>query len=91
MLPKFNALLGPEVENSSDKWKPKTLKSLANTKYHFIIERPVGKTTLTQWMADDGTKILRVEYKTLGPLVVLSKDSMTDLKTVTTFRLQDTP
>lgn len=59
MVPKFSSLLGPEVESSSDKWKPKALKSLANTKYHFIIEIYVGKTTLTQWMADDVTKDLK--------------------------------
>lgn len=57
VLPKFSALLGPQVESSGDKWKPKVLKSLA--KYHFIIEMHVGKTTLTQWMADDGTKDLK--------------------------------
>lgn len=54
-LPKFSALLGPEVESSSDKYKSKALKSLANTKCHFITEMSVGKTTWTQWMADDGT------------------------------------
>lgn len=59
VLPKFSAFLGPQVESSSDKWKPKALKSLPNTKYHFIIEMNVGKTTLTQWMADDGTKDLK--------------------------------
>lgn len=58
-LPKFGALLGPEVESSNDKWKSEALKSLANTKYHLIIEMSVGKTTLTQQMADDGTKDLK--------------------------------
>jgi len=58
VLPKLSVLLGPEVESSSDKWKLKSLKSLANTKYQFVIETLVGKTTLTQWMVDDGTKDL---------------------------------
>lgn len=58
MLPKLSVLLGPEAESLSDKWKPKALKSLANAKYQFVIETLVGKTTLTQWMVDDGTKDL---------------------------------
>lgn len=59
VLPKLSVLLGPEVESSSDKWKPMALKSLTNTKYQFVIETRVGKTTLTQWMANDGTKDLK--------------------------------
>lgn len=58
VLPKLSVLLGPEVESSSDTWKPKALKSLANTRYQFTIETLVGKTTQTQWIADDGTKDL---------------------------------
>lgn len=45
VLPKLSVLLGPEVESSSDTWKPKALKSLANTRYQFTIETLVGKTT----------------------------------------------
>lgn len=59
-------LLGPRVESSNDKWKPKALKSLANTKYQFVIETLVGKTTLTQWMVHDGTKDLKGRIQGLG-------------------------
>lgn len=59
VLPMLSVLLGPEVESSSDKWKPTALKSLTNTKYQFVIETLVGKTTLTQWMVNDGTKDLK--------------------------------
>lgn len=68
------------------KWQMETKGFKVNTKYHFIIESSVGKTTLTQWIADDGTKDFKGWIQDLGASSSLSKDSMSDLKTVTSFR-----